>query len=193
MYIRNLLYRAKAQRSPVWLTAALLAQNPTWNSQAAAIALALMPILELANWDYDLVEDVFFSSILPTVPEELRQVKFTALHALASARDCPRDITFGSTLAGKLAYAAILHRELPDLLIEDGKARLPGYYADLDLEESPLLSLEEYLMGVPPEVRHFHPDFLVSKAEALVQRFMAGFPEPTPIGGADFQLTHVTA
>ncbi len=180
MYIRNMLYRARAQRSLIWLTAAFLAQNPTWNNQAAAVALSIYPVLNLAHWDYDLVELVFFSDILPLVPEEVRQAKVLALQALVTAKDFPREIDFGPSVAGRLAQAAILHREFSDLVIKDGKARLPGYWASLDLDEIPTLTHEEYLMGVPVGVRAYHPDFLYSKASILTQRFVPDY-NPWPI------------
>ncbi len=175
MYIRNMLYRARAHRSLTWLTAAFLAQNPTWNNQAAAVALSIYPVLNLAHWDYDLIEPVFFSDILPLIPEGVRQAKMLALQALVTAKDFPREIDFGSSVAGRLAQSAILHRELSSLVLEDGKARLPGYWVSLGLDEIPAFTHEEYLMGVPVGVRAYHPDFLYFKAFILTQRFVPDY------------------
>jgi hypothetical protein len=180
MYIRNLLYRARAHRSVAWLTAAFLAQNPTWNNQAAAVALSIYPVLNLAHWDYDLIEPVFFSDILPLIPEGVRPAKMLALQAFVTAKDFPREIDFGPSLAGRLAQAAILHRELPNVVLKDGKLRLPGYWAFVDLDEVPNLTHEEYLIGVPVEVRAYHPDFLYSKASVLAQRFVPDY-NPWPV------------
>lgn len=171
MYIRNLLYRAKAERSPVWLAAALHAQNPTWTSQAPLLALAIHPVLNLLGWDYSNLERDFFMIAAERIPPAYMQVKTTALRAVVGAYANPRPLDFGPEPAALLAQAGLRYSDLAEVRIEDHTLYLKGYWTTLPIaiQEVPQLSMVEYTMAVLPETRHLHPDFLFLKTLAEFQ------------------------
>lgn len=167
MYAKNLLYRAKAERSPIWLAAAFHVQYPTWTSQAPLVALSIHPVLNYLSWDFLHLEKSFFTLAQDLIPEELLSVKLLGLRAVMDVLTRPVEVHFGDTDAALLAHAGFLYEELPFVQLDGTTAIYKGYWATLPRPVSiPDLTFEGYLYGVEPEARHLHPNYLLAKVQA---------------------------